>query len=171
MDEHTEAPLLQLRIRLEEPEIYACLMRGTHRAGRVRNGIQSAFLLLVAANCIAAFLLDEKKDPMPLVLTGIALLVLAAIWLTPPFRMKHEARQLAERGEEIQLALYAEKTIFGRERKIAVPYGECRATVGDSLLVLEIGRELVGVPRRATDEAGWALLMEKFRPEMKKNKD
>ncbi len=63
MDEHSEAPLLQLRVRLEKPEIYACLMRGTRRAGRLRNGIQSALLLLVAVNCVAAFVLDEKRTP------------------------------------------------------------------------------------------------------------
>ena len=77
MDEHSEAPLLQLRVRLEKPEIYACLMRGTRRAGRLRNGIQSALLLLVAVNCVAAFVLDEKKDPAPLGIAAAALLVLA----------------------------------------------------------------------------------------------
>ena len=170
MDEHSEAPLLQLRVRLEKPEIYACLMRGTRRAGRLRNGIQSALLLLVAVNCVAAFVLDEKKDPAPLGIAAAALLVLAAIWITPPFRMKHEAGLLAERGDEIHLALYAEEAVFGRERQSAVSYGECRATADDTVLVLEIGGELIGIPRRSTDDRGWALLMEKFRPEIKKAK-
>lgn len=171
MDEHGEAPLLQLRVRLEKPEIYACLMRGTRRAGRLRNGIQSALLLLVAVNCVAAFVLDEKKDPAPLGIAAVALLVLAAIWITPPFRMKHEAGLLAERGDEIHLALYAEEAVFGRKRQSAVSYGECRATADDALLVLEIGGELIGIPRRATDDRGWTLLMEKFRPEIKKSND
>lgn len=170
MDEHSEAPLLQLRVRLEKPEIYACLMRGTRRAGKLRNGIQSALLLLVAVNCVAAFVLDEKKDPASLGIAVVALLVLAAIWITPPFRMKYEAGLLAERGDEIQLALYAEEAVFGGKRQSYVSYGECRATADDTLLVLEIGGELIGIPRRATDGRGWALLMEKFRPEIKKAK-
>ena len=34
----------------------------------------------------------------------------------------------------------------------------------------QIGGELIGIPRRSTDDRGWALLMEKFRPEIKKAK-
>ncbi|HIW74596.1 MAG TPA: hypothetical protein H9684_09745 [Firmicutes bacterium] len=158
-------PLLTLRVRMEEKEIYRCLMLGTRRAGPARNIVQSVILGLLAVYCGAAYLLDEAREPVSLMLTVISLLVLAAIWVTPPLRMRSEARRIAEQGNELFLSLYEKEAAFGRENPKYAAYSACRAAVDGELLVLEIGRELVGIPRRVTDEAGWVLLLEKFRPE------
>ena len=47
-------PLLTLRVRMEEKEIYRCLMLGTRRAGPARNIVQSVILGLLAVYCGAA---------------------------------------------------------------------------------------------------------------------
>ncbi len=161
--EEKNQPLLTLRIRLEECEIYQCLMLGTRRAGKARNVVESVILGLMAVYCGAAFLLDETKEPVSLMLAVISLAVVAAIWLVPPLRMKHEARRIAEQKNVVYLSLYETQAAFGREKEKFVEYAACRPVLGEGMLVLEIGRELVGIPRRLTDEAGWELLCEKFR--------
>ena len=165
IQEQARTPLLTLRIRMNEEEIYQCLMLGTRRAGPARNIAESVILGVMAVYCGAAYLLDGAREPVSLMLAVLSLLIIAAIWLVPPLRMKHEARQIAAQGNEVFLSLYEEEAAFGRENPQYVPYSSCRAVVGGEMLALAIGYQLVGIPRRVTDEEGWGTLMEKFQPE------
>ncbi len=160
-----QGPLLTLRIRMQENEIYRCLLLGTRRAGPARRIAESVILGVMAVYCGAAYLLDEQKASASLLLALLSLAVLAAIWLVPPLRMRSAARQIAGQENEVFLSLYDKEAAFGKKNPKYIAYSSCRALLGEGLLVLEIGRELVGIPRRLTDPAGWSLLLEKFQPE------
>ncbi|HJD23096.1 MAG TPA: hypothetical protein H9694_03010 [Firmicutes bacterium] len=160
-----QGPLLTLRIRMQENEIYRCLLLGTRRAGPARRIAESAILGVMAVYCGAAYLLDEQKASASLLLALLSLAVLAAIWLVPPLRMRSAARRIAGQENEVVLSLYGKEAAFGKKNPKYIAYSSCRALLGEGLLVIEIGRELVGIPRRLTDPAGWSLFLEKFRPE------
>lgn len=156
-------PLFSVNIRLNEDEIVTCL-RKTSKRSKKSSWFQTVLLLLVVFNCIFSFLTDDKKTFSTLGIAVAALIVVAIIWLVPPLHNRYIAKQeMQSDSSELKLKVYEDTLVFGNETSTSFGFTECRPILCDKLIVLSIGTQVVGIPRRLLSEEEWSLLLVKLK--------
>lgn len=158
--EKNEAPLLDLEIQLSKREILNCL-KVTSKKNKSRNIIQSVILVIVFAVSITSYFMDNMKYTQSLWIALASMIVFAIMWLVPRWHDRFTASQIAFEQPVVKLRLY-EDTIDFSGNKAKFPLRSCIPTLYGDLLVLEVGREIVGIPRRAAGEEEFAILLKKF---------
>ena len=159
--EKEEKPLLELQIQLTQKEIFACL-RETRRAGKGRLWVQTAILLLVFVYSIVPYIYSENHESSSLFIAVVSIAVIIAMWLVPEWQYRMEAKRKTAEGANLSLTVYEDKLVFVGENPVTIKPHGCKIKITDDLLILTIGSELIGIPRRLTDEDGWKLLREKL---------
>ena len=146
---------------LSEEEIYQGLRRSSVRkAGPVSDWVRTGILAVVAAGCLVAFIVEENRDIGSLLIALVALALIAVLWITPPLRCRHIARQMAAGGAEIMVCMFESGLAFGGPQEDIYAYTGFYSRVFDDMIVCELpGYQLILIPRRAVeDDEQWAAL-------------
>ena len=150
MENDSAKPRIQLEIRLTKPEIETCLRATTFRRSKLRTGIETGILVLVFLYSGIAYVMDtlagQGGTGETLLVSFGALVVLGILWLLPLFELKREAASLAQSDSVIRLCVEDEGFVFEGKQSVRVPFASCRAQIMNDLFILEIGREIVGIP-------------------------
>lgn len=146
---------------LSKEEIYQGLRRSSvRRAGPVSDWVRTGILAVVAAGCVAAYFMDDERSAGTLVIAVLAAALIAVLWITPPLRCRHVARQMAEGGTEILVCMFENGLSFGSVQEEIYAYTGFFGRVFDDMIVCELpGYQLILIPRRAVEKDGeWETL-------------
>lgn len=157
----SSGPLKELEIRLTEDEIYTCLKKTFHRNEKT-VWVESVVLLLVLIYSMVGFLTDAGHAFSSLGVAVAALAILAVIWLVPLWHCRFTARRVKEEGPVMKMKIYDDCLAIGEGNGRTVGFQECQPILCGDLLILSIGAQAVGIPRRLAGEDGWNLLAQKF---------
>lgn len=158
--EQSDQSLLDIEIRLTKQEIVTCLQATSGRSIR-RQIVQTVILIIIFITCILSYFVEGMKTTGSLITAIASVVILAVLWLIPFWHDRFTAGQIASEQPIVRLKLYDDKIIFGGQNAI-FPLKSCRPTVCGDILILEIGHEIVGIPRRIAGEEGFEILMKKF---------
>lgn len=146
---------------LSEEEIYQGLRRSSvRRAGPVSDWVRTGILAVVAAGCLVSFIVEEERDIGSLLIALAALALIAVLWITPPLRCRHIARQMAQGAAETVVCMFENGVSFGGPREELYAYTGFYSRVFDDMIVCELpGYQLILIPRRAVEDDGqWTAL-------------
>lgn len=167
IQESSFSPLFRVNIQMTEDEIVTCLKKTSRRSKKL-SWFQTILLLLVIFNCIFGFITDVRKTTSTLWIGVAALAVIGVIWIFPPLYHRHIAREeLRTDPIDLCMKVYDDQVVFGEETEKSYEYGECKPILCDNLIVLSIGTQVIGVPRRLLKEDEWNLLLNKFQLQTK----
>lgn len=156
---------------LSEEEIYNGLRRSSvRRVGPVGSWVRTAILAVVALGCIGSFILDQGQNWSALLLGCMAAVLIAVLWITPPLRLRHTARQMAEGGTRITVCLFPDGIAFGGPEEELYAYTGFFSRVFEDMVVCELpGYQLVLIPRRAAvEQEQWDTLCSRLEAAKKK---
>lgn len=156
------APLLEMDYRLNHDEILACLKLDFKLNGTMKKRIQIILLILMTVFFITGYIMSGFKTHSSLFMAFASLLIIAAIWFVPQWHISHQAKLLAEDGSKLHFRLYENEIVFDGNNIVAMAISECKPFLYGNMLILEIGREIIGIPCRAAGEDGYRLLLDKF---------
>ncbi len=138
------------------------------RAGKGRLTVQTVLLTMVALWALIAFVADDVKQPMSLVIGIVALVLIPVMWLVPDWQMKSMARQMAESGTVMHLWVFEDGVDFGEEMPSAAYYDfhtfYCSLpddTAKDTMVWRFQNDDVVVVPKAALTKEQWNFLVEK----------
>lgn len=154
-------PLKDIDVRLTEDEIYTCLKKTFHRSEKT-SWVESAVLLIVFVYSLIGFITDANHAFSSIGVAISALLILAALWLVPIWHSRNSAKKLMENEPVMKLKIYEDRLVFGDENSVTIGYNEYQPVLCGNLIILSIGTQMIGIPRRLTGEDGWNLLLQKF---------
>ena len=159
-------PLAVWKYTLSEEEIYQGLRRSTVRkAGPVSDWVRTGILAVVAIGCVISAYLDGQQAVGSLLIGALALALIAVIWITPPLRCRHTARQMAEGGTEIMVCMFENGLSFGGPKEDIYTYTGFYSRVFEDMAICELpGYQLILIPRRAVkEETQWQELTRRLK--------
>ena len=151
---------------LQEEEIYQGLRRSSVRkAGPVSDWVRTIILAVVEVGCIMAGIIDREQAAGSLLIGAVALALIAVIWITPPLRCRHVARQMAEGGTDIVVCMFENGLSFGGPEEDIYAYAGFYSRVFEDMVICELpGYQLILIPHRAVkEEAQWQTLTSRLK--------
>jgi len=161
-------PVFSGEYSLTRDEIRRVLVSTARRPGKVRMRIQTVLLLLVAVFGIISFFVFEPHEKRSLVTSIIAVIVLAVMRLLPGWYFWYEAGNIEKSLSSTKLTVYPERVVFDGEVPRSLPVEKCVLVKSefDDLMVLSIGSESVGMPRRVMTAEQWDTVKVMFSREI-----
>ena len=151
-------PVFSGEYKLSRAETGTLLKETAGRPGKVRMLVQSGLLVLVSVTGFVSWLLSDAADSMSLTIGVISLVVLAAMWLVPLLYFWIEAGNIESSMPLVNLTIYHDRIVFGGSLLREVVTEECELLKRDDMLIITVGRESVGLPRRVVTEEQWKSL-------------
>lgn len=158
---------------LNEEEIYNGLRRTTaRRTGPGKDIARTVVLGLVAAGCIAAFIMDGFKNIGSLIIAALAVAVIVVLWVVPPLRCRHVARQMAAGGQVRMVCMFPDGLSFGGPGEKRYAYDCLSGRVFDDMVIWELsGFQLILLPRRAlAGQEEWDTLIARLKNKEKEKR-
>jgi len=161
-------PVFSGEYSLTREEIHRVLLSTARRPGKIRMWVQTALLSLVAVAGIISFFAFEPHENRSLVMAAIAMIVLVIMRVLPGWYFWYEAGNIEKSLSSTKLTIFPERVMFDGEVPRSLSVGECTLAKSefDDLLVLCIGSESVGVPRRVMTVDQWDTVKAMFSHEI-----
>lgn len=157
-----DAPLCDVDVRLTEEEIARCLAADNRRSP-ARLWMQTGLLALMAVYWTVGYATDPAHSVSSLVPAAACVLLLIALWTVPAMLIRRRAHTLASDAAALRVRIYADRAVFGDDRPHTVYLHGIEPVFSEDLLMLNIGQQTVGIPRRLTGEELFARLTAFFR--------
>lgn len=152
--------------QLNEQEHYQAMQLTLRRASKGRLIFQAALLAVLAAFCLADFIMAPAPKPaIRLVIAITAIVLIPAQWLLPNWQFRRVARETAARGATLHLSIQPDAIrVEQGEQAVHVPHAEWEQKLSvypkQQLAVLQIDQEQwIAIPRRVLPPESWELLL------------
>ncbi len=167
-----------VRLTLTKEEILDGLDRAQlRRAGKGRLIAQTVAMVLLAAWSLVAFVGNEQKDLMSLVIGVAALVLIPVMWLVPLWQMKSLAQSMVDSGVAPHMWVFEDGLDFGEEQPpyayyayhaffAALPTEKTKQTI----VMRFPNDDVIIVPKALLTEEQWTLLCEKLTAEAPQKK-
>ena len=118
--------IAEFDVTLTEQQAYDCLRKSEYfKTTGKRAVVQTAILAFMTVYFLIDFFLSDVRRPFPLVMAGICVIVVAAIWLVPYFGMRAQAK----------------KSVTGKPFHVVVEEKRIRIGVGEKEWQIPVSRE------------------------------